>query len=579
MSSRRARSQDKHLKEVVFRKTLSIFSDLLDRDLDLDLGNQPQPSTNGQTIYLPTRVQEAGIRHLCYPLYVSFEHELAHLVFNTNFFDFITYRNDKEHKELATWCYNLVEDERIESCWNMIYRTPFRQIYKRLFILPNVRKGKQLTTMDVMMDVRGDFIRRTDTDYLVAWKEIKTILDSVRHLVSTVSTKRVADDLYNYLLNKGMLIGGTCDLVEGKRNRKKLNRQGHGMIKKIRINPNTKSSSNTMLSEEQYKMMRELISRYGNYFKHDNIYPDVNKIPKLPENATISDEKEVSAKFMDNIKRQLLPDYIPEDPEKRIIGEIEFKRFDRGEPAPVDKSIKSLIPFKRKATRWYSEVGEFDPDEYIQKRARKDRHDVDFFEDTINIKGMDIVFLVDYSGSMSGWYHRDENVKAGKEFLLKQAIYSLWKSVEMIPGINVQTIIFSGGWGSSTPMEIIKDPEEILKVRPSGATHTYRALDYVHRLLERRRDRRRVVFLLTDGEPTPDAIIKNPYAYVRSVVDRMKKSRIDLFTIFIDDRKLEEEKMRYFGNKQQCLYMPPEEMGKFLKTEIAKLVRTYTKSF
>ena len=148
-----------------------------------------------------------------------------------------------------------------------------------------------------------------------------------------------------------------------------------------------------------------------------------------------------------------------------------------------------------------------------------------------------------------------------------------------IPGINVQTIIFSGGWGSTTPMEIIKDPEECLKVRPGGSTHTYHALDYVHRVLERRKDKRRVVFLITDGEPTPDNVVKNPFVYVKTVIERMRKSRIDLFTIFIDSHAISDEKMKYFGNKTNCLYLPPEEMERFLKVEVAKLVRNYTKSF
>ena len=575
------------MRQIVFEKTLAIFADLLKRDLTLDVGNQTQPSTNGQIIYLPETIPAAGIRGLCYPLYVTMEHELAHLIFNTDFFSFIKYRESKENKELASWCYNMAEDERIESCWNLIYRTPFRHMYKRLFILPNVRRGQQLTTMDVCMDVRGDFIRNKRKEYLVAWKEIRTILDGVVGLVTTTSTIRVADELYNYFMRNGMLVGGKCDLVSGRRNMDKMNKEGHKELKKIRIDPSRmsggcnsgKNCSNQQMSESDYRMMRDLLNRYGNYFKHDNIYPDKSRIPSSSITG-VDGEKQASAQFLEDLKKQLLPDYVPIAPEKRVIGDIEFTKFSRGDPMPVDKSVKSLIPFKRRATRWYSDVGEFDPDEYVQRLTRDDLDDIDFFEDTINVKGMDIVFLVDYSGSMAGYYWgNSRNDYKGKEFYLKQAIYSLWKSVETIPGINVQTIIFSGGWGSTTPMEIIKDPEECLKVRPGGSTHTYRALDYVHRVLERRKDKRRVVFLITDGEPTPDNVVKNPFVYVKTVIERMRKSRIDLFTIFIDSHAISDEKMKYFGNKTNCLYLPPEEMERFLKVEVAKLVRNYTKSF
>jgi hypothetical protein len=580
--SERRREKDKHMRQVVFEKTLAIFADLLQRDLSLDVGNQVQASTNGQTVYIPESIPAAGIKGLCYPLYVTMEHELSHLIFNTNFYDFINYRESKENKDLAAWCYNMAEDERIESCWNLIYRTPFQHMYKRLFIMPNVRRGQQLTTMDVMMDVRGDFIRNKDIKYLTAWKEIRTILNEVRGIVKTSVTIRVADKLYDYFMQNGMLVGGKCDLVEGRRNRDKMNREGHKELNKIRIDPNKlqggKMQGQSQMSEADYRLLKDLLNRYGNYFKHDNVYPDKNRIPTSSLTG-IEGERDVSNQYLDALKKQLLPDYVPEKPENRVIGDIEFIRFNRGDPTPVDKSVKSLIPFKRKATRWYSDVGEFDPDEYVQRIVKNDLDDIDFFEDSINVKGMDIIFLVDYSGSMSGYYWGRGTDYKGKEFYLKQAIYSLWKSVETIPGINVQTIIFSGSWGSTTPMEIIRDPEECLKVRPGGSTHTYRALDYVHRLLEHRKDKRRIVFLLTDGEPTPDAVVKNPYQYVKTVIERMRKSRIDLFTIFIEANAISEEKMRYFGNKTNCLYLPPQEMEKFLRVEVAKLVRNYTKSF
>ena len=195
------------MRPVVFEKTVAIFSDLLKRDLELDIGNQTQPSTNGFMIYLPEIIPAAEITHLCYPLYVCMEHELGHIIFNTHFHDFIAYRESKENKSLAEWCYNLAEDERIESCWNLIYRTPFRHMYKRLFIMPNVKTGQKLTTMDVMMDVRGDFIRNTRKNYLTTWKEIRTILDDVKGIVLTNVTTRAADRLYNYFMEKGMLVG------------------------------------------------------------------------------------------------------------------------------------------------------------------------------------------------------------------------------------------------------------------------------------------------------------------------------------------------------------------------------------
>ncbi len=590
------------LKEKSFRKTLSVFSDLLGRKLSLEVGHQVTAYTDGHTIYLPKTLPEANIKYLCYEIYVLFEHEISHLVFNTHFPDFVRYKQSKDLEEanLAGWSWNLVDDERIESCWNLIYRTPFRQNFKKLFIIPNAnnRQGKKITTMEVIMDVRGGFVRNQEPVYMQTWKEIDTILNEVRGSVYARTTTRVAEKLFNYIKNKGLEIDSKCDLTKGPRNREKGSQQGKRNMGKITIDPKklcemTSGGCGGGFSEADYELMREMLQTYGKHFEHSNLHADGNKQPPTlckpggPGSGGGFDpyleEQDKSLEYIEDLKKVLIPDYVQEKPENMVLGDIKFTTFTRGTPAAVDRSIRAMIPFKRKETRWYSDVGELDVDEYIQKRARGDRWDTDYFEDTINIRGMDIVFLCDWSGSMSSGYywrgHDDATIRAGKEFVLKQTIYSLWKSVENIPGVNVQTILFSGDYGSTTPMEIISNPEEVLSVQPNGATHTHRALDYVHRMLERKKDRRRVVFLLTDGEPTGDAIVKNPYLYVQSVVQRMRRNRIDLFTIFIDRHPISPEKLKYFGNKTNSMWLPPDKMADFLRKEVAKLIRLHTKNF
>lgn len=570
----------KKLSEPVFRKTLAIFSELLERELKLNIGNQIQASTNGKTIYIPRSMDEAGIRYLSYPLYVLFEHEIAHLLFNTDFEDFIAYKKSKENRYLATACYNLIEDDRIESCWNLIYRTPFRRTYTKLFVLPNVRRGNPLTVMDVIMDVRGDFIRTLDETYLQTWKDVRTIFDDVKGIVLTSATVRAANKLYAYIINNGMGVGDcNCDLLVGEGNREKLNREGHKKLRKLRFDPNNRCQGRgQQMSTEDYRLLREMVERYGNLFKHGNVNQEGKKLPK---NKSPSQEQRYSKKFMDQLRQKLMPEYIPEKPENRVVGNIKFEKFHRRlEDTKIDKGLRCRFPFKQKDVRWFAEVGELDPDEYIQRTLRGDKNDLDFFEDCIQVRGMDVVFLVDFSGSMAGNYYYGYGPQRteGKEFSLKQAIYTLWKSIEDVPGIKVQTIIFSGGGGTTTPMEIITNPEELLRIAPSGGTHTYRALDYVHRLLERNKNNRRVVFLLTDGEPTPDGIIKDPYAYVEMVCKRIRKSRISLFTLFIENRGISPEKMKFFGNKSNCLYLPPGELASFLKREFTRLIYAHTRT-
>lgn len=590
--------KSKRLTEKVFKKTISIFSQLLSRKLILQIGDRTEAMTDGTYISIPRSIRDAKIRNLCYEIYVIMEHELSHVVFNTNFNDIREFRNNRKDEleaSLASLVYNLVEDTRVESCWNLIYLTPFKSIHRRIILLPQMEKQKnrKLTIIDVAMDVFADFARNKDPEYLKAWKEVDSILGKVKCSVVPRTTKRVAEELLSYIKNHQIVFDCNAGIMEGRTNRDKLDKEAKKDMKTIRFDPNMQPTGNCSgaqnfdMSDQDMQVLRDMLKKYQRHFSQSNCYPDQKRMPQIaPETGDVNKDRQnelnASSKFIEDIRKILVPEIKREKPENRVIGEIQFSKFPRGTPAPVDKTVRALIPFKKKSIRWFSDVGELDVDEWLQRKIKGDKFDLDYFEDQLNIHGMDIIFLVDFSGSMYSDYYYDKygndtRRRIGKEFVLKQAIYSLWKSVQHIPGINVKTVIYSGGSGCTTPIEVITNPEDILPIRPEGSTHTYRALDYVHRLIENDRDRRRVIFLLTDGEPTPDAKIQNPYAYVKAVIDRIRRSQIDLFTIFIDNHPITKDKLKYFGNSTNCLYLPPDQVNRYLKLEITKLVRLYTK--
>jgi len=573
-----------------FTKTAAIFSELLDRKIDIVFTQTTQAFTNGHVITIPRRLRHVGINDLNYDIYVIFEHELAHILFATDFSSlakFIkeaekTYGDNEVIRGLAHMCYNIVEDIRVNSCWNLIYMTPFDRIGQRVFIIPRIQRGKKLTLMDIVMDVSSNFIRNTKDEYLEYWKFFNDMFQEVRGIVIPTATHRVAKKLLEFLLQN--LDKFELDIKADapcKKDRKNVDREGRKRMKKLKItfDPNVSGPSKSFkdikkyLTKEQLEQLMQHLKRYQYLRRNSQLNSDKKYNINADAEGARDLERKISEQEIARLRQKLIGEYEEEDPLKGIIGEVKFTRFSRSERFDVNTRLRVRFPFKKRAIRWLDESGdEIDIDEYIQKTIFN-TGEMDFFEDELEVRGMDVIFLVDFSGSMSGW-----NEPSSKEFMLKQTIYTLWKSIEELPGASVKTIIYSGSYEASTPMEIIEDPEEILVVSPGGATHTYRALDYVYRILKREKNRSRFVFLLTDGYPTPDAVVQNPYAYVRRVVNKIRREGISLFTIFIETYPPEEEILRHFGDKRNTIWLPPEKLEQYLTTEVVKLMRMYVKA-
>lgn len=573
-----------------FTKTAAIFSELLNRKLSVVFTQTTQAYTNGHVITLPRRLRHVGINDLNYDIYVIFEHELAHILFATDFSSLSRFIDDsmkkygenESIKGLAHMCYNIIEDIRVNSCWNLIYLTPFDRIHQRIFIIPHVQRGKKLNLLDIALDVSANFIRNTEDEYLRYWKIFDDMFREVRGIVIPTATMRVAERLLKFILQnldkfELDIKADVCD----KNCRKRVDREGRRKLKKIQIDVDGKSDGSSVnfddvrkyLTKEQLKKLMEKLKHYQ-YLRRGSQLTSNKQYDLDPNDPNIRKlEQEISQRELKELRRRLIGEYEEDDPLKGIIGKIDFTKFERGERYDVDTKLRIRFPFKHRTKRWLDESGDdIDLDEYIQKSIYSPG-DMDFFEDEIEVRGMDVIFLVDFSGSMSSWNH-----PGSKEFILKQTIYTLWRSIEEIPGAKAKTIIYSGSYGTTTPMEIIEDPEEILYIRPGGSTHTYRALDYVYRILRKEKNRNRVVFLLTDGYPTPDAIVKNPYVYVKRVVNNIRREGMTLFTIFIDTEPISEEILRYFGDKRNSIWLPPEDLEQYLTREVIKLLRMYVKA-
>ncbi|MHC4750689.1 MAG: vWA domain-containing protein [Planctomycetota bacterium] len=201
MALRKLSTED--LEETTFRQTLLAFESMSGVDLTLLFGNYEMSATDGINIFVRDAFPDLGVDYLSYYSYVSFQHELAHILFKSDVDAFDAFVKKHASENTARAVFNIAEDERVETLWNQIYLTPFREMFVkvRTWRLQEKKAGEKLNIFDIMFDVRGQIKRSTDEEYLRLWEEVDEILEEVRGNVYFASTERAAEKLYELVLN------------------------------------------------------------------------------------------------------------------------------------------------------------------------------------------------------------------------------------------------------------------------------------------------------------------------------------------------------------------------------------------
>ena len=123
------------------------------------------------------------------------------------------------------------------------------------------------------------------------------------------------------------------------------------------------------------------------------------------------------------------------------------------------------------------------------------------FKRRLDVEGIDsaVVILLDVSGSMFG----DDN-------RINPAVQTTRALLETLSSAGVNTAVLAFG---SVVYEIKRFDSshravsgKLPTIKPAGGTNDYGALRYAHQILAKRNERRKIVFVVTDGRGDPDAV-------------------------------------------------------------------------
>jgi nitric oxide reductase activation protein len=139
--------------------------------------------------------------------------------------------------------------------------------------------------------------------------------------------------------------------------------------------------------------------------------------------------------------------------------------------------------------------------------------------------------LVDMSGSMQRPVSRDREAKS-REQVAREASLALALALEPIPGVTPAVTYFKGG-RSQPSFSVVKHGENVLNqsgrfmLGAGGGTPMAEAIWYAAYELSKTREERKMMIVVTDGEP-------NRVAPCKAVIDLCERSDIDMIGIGIE---------------------------------------------
>jgi hypothetical protein len=205
---------------------------------------------------------------------------------------------------------------------------------------------------------------------------------------------------------------------------------------------------------------------------------------------------------------------------------------------------KTLMKIKGRLESELDEVGNLETDEYIQYRINKKCKTIQsfkFFEDEIESQGLDIVCLIDCSGSMRGVQTQIRNITA-----------TIIKALEKCSFVNFKVLAFSGDQGSYQGyIDEIKTVEDAGRIQANdsctcdvctkGGAHYHDihnlAIDEACKILKASDSHKKLILMITDGYPeiihkgtsVPSDIKTNLF---KKSIQQCHNNKIETFALF-----------------------------------------------
>lgn len=261
------------------KSMLNMFEKIRNMNLFLETENVSISYTDGCTIFLVKENHPLFDGKNKIYRFMEFESLLATLLFDSCFYHFIRFREEKEQKEardLAGICYMIMENHRIETCWNDLFCTPFVELFREIYYPVLVDTTNELSMIDIILDVIARKFRRKDNLYVKHWKAIYKIFSIVESNCYVTSTMRGVKELYDYIIKHGVIVGGSSKIEDNYIN---------DIFDLYKFSyPDYKINERTVLSDEDIKRIKDIKQRFANtkYFNHSYVYIlDSRNIEKL----------------------------------------------------------------------------------------------------------------------------------------------------------------------------------------------------------------------------------------------------------------------------------------------------------
>ena len=247
---------------------------------------------------------------------------------------------------------------------------------------------------------------------------------------------------------------------------------------------------------------------------------------------------------------------------------------------------KTLMKIKGRLDVELDEVGNLETDEYIQYRINKKCKTIksfEFFEDEIESQGLDIVCLIDCSGSMRGVQKQMRNITA-----------TIIRALEKCTFVNFRVLAFSGDQSEYQGyMDEIKTVEDAGRIQANdscnceictkGGAHYHDihnlAIDEACKILKKSDSDKKLIIMITDGYPeiihhgrsVPSDIKTNLF---KKSIQQCHNNKIETFAVFYTHIESTVKVMReiFKGNLYQT-----ENFGDVETNFIKKLVKSVEK--
>lgn len=165
----------------------------------------------------------------------------------------------------------------------------------------------------------------------------------------------------------------------------------------------------------------------------------------------------------------------------------------------------------------------------INQKAKIPNTVFDIFDDEIEVRGLDVYFVLDCSWSMS---------RAGNQ--LREIASTIYEALEKCDFIDFKTVCFSGAFNRELYVQRITSKDDLGMItadRNNRGTCTDLALNFVNQEIKSgfSETRKSLVILFTDGLPEDNLSFDQMQNSISEEIVKMKNGGISFFTLFYEN--------------------------------------------